>query len=194
MIHNSSQKCVERFAQIEVELGQFLLKELGERAATLYLISRDDSSSNTLSFDWEKARSYYSEYCSAGSGNECPDGAFPLDCTHFVAHGLSKTGILVNLPSATCANGVCIRVAELAAAFKNSVGKYNNVRRIDDLSTSRAGDFCIVVSWLGLSKDHALVLADVISATGGKVYGHTNNRCAEVVDLTGQDFLVYRIE
>jgi len=187
-------KLDQRCALAEESLEKILSAELGAKASTLYLIPQDGSSPSKLPFNWLAAKNYYSSYCSIGDGNDCPDGDFPLDCTHFVCHGLSKTKILVNLPTATCQNGVCIRVADLAAAFKNSVGKYTNVRRIDDLSTTREGDFCFVVSWFGLSKDHAMVLADTISESGGKVFGHTNSRCGEKVDLTDQNFLIYRIE
>jgi hypothetical protein len=173
------------------EFGEFLSSVLGPLASTLLLIPQDGSDVTSLAFDWSKAKQYYVQYC--GYGNDCPDGQFQLDCTHFVSHGLSKTQIIVNLPSVMCANGVCIRVAELAAAFKNSVDKYSNVIRIDDLSATQEGDFCFVVSWFGLSKDHAMVLAGAIDASGGKVYGHTNSRCGELVDLSGQTLVVYRI-
>jgi hypothetical protein len=184
----------ERAAMIDKKLQDFLSKELGANAASLLLIPRDGSSPAKLPFDWSTAKAYYSAYCSTGSGNDCPDGSFPLDCTHFVCHGLSKSKIIVNLPTTVCTNGVCIRVAELAAAFKNSTGRYTNVRRIDNLSASREGDFCFVVSWFGLATDHTMILADTISKVGGKVYGHTNERCGQAVDLTDQDILVYRIE
>ncbi|MCP3475062.1 hypothetical protein NLM33_32590 [Bradyrhizobium sp. CCGUVB1N3] len=176
------------------EIEQQLSKELGPAAAAnLLLVPQDGSDVATLSFDWSKAKEYYSEYCPQGAGNDCPDGEFALDCTHFICHGLSKSKVIVNQPSATCTNGVCVRVAELAAAFKNSVAKYSNVKKIDDLAQTQEGDFCFVVSWFGLSKDHAMALADTISPSGGKVYGHTNARCGQNVDLTGQSLVIYRI-
>jgi hypothetical protein len=178
--------------KIRLPLEEFLEAELGARTGTLYLIPRDGTSPARLPFDWPTAKAYYANYC--GGGNDCPDGSFDLDCTHFVCHGLSKTKVLVDLPSETCENGVCIRVAELAAAFKNSVGKYSNVKKIANLADTKEGDFCFVVSWFGLSTDHVMVLADKTSASGGKVYGHTNNRCAQHVDLTDQELVVYRIE
>ena len=182
----------ERAFRAQKKLDESLATELGTKAGALLLIPRDGSSPTKLPFDWPTAKSYYSSYCT--SGNDCPDGSFPLDCTHFVSHGLSKTKVLVNLPSSPCTNGVCIRVAELAAAFKNSVAKYSNVKEITDLSKTTEGDFCFVVSWFGLSTDHVMVLAGQISESGGRVYGHTNNRCAQAVNLTNQDLLVYRIE
>lgn len=194
MTTNSDFEISANVAMAEVQMQEFISKELGAMATTLYLIPQDGSSPSRLPFNWEKAKEYYSAYCSVGAGNDCPDGEFPLDCTHFVAHGLSKSKIIVNLPTATCTNGVCIRVADLAAAFKNSTARYTNVKRIEDLSNTREGDFCFVVSWFGLSKNHAIVLADRISANGGSVYGHTNNRCGESVDLTDQTLVVYRIE
>jgi hypothetical protein len=179
----------------ENEMEVQLSKELGAQlASNLLLIPTDGSDVTALSFDWPTAKAYYAQYCPQGAGNDCPDGEFELDCTHFVSHGLSKTKIIVDQPTATCTNGVCIRVAELAAAFKNSVGKYSNVKKIADLAQTKEGDFCFVVSWFGLSKDHAMVLADKISEVGGKVYGHTNSRCGQMVDLTGQSLVVYRIE
>lgn len=165
---------------------------LGTLAADLLLIPSDGSSPTKLPFSWSKSKAYYTSYCSAG--NDCQDEEFPLDCTHFVCHGLSKSRILVNLPAVTCTNGVCVRVAELAAAFKNSSAKYSNLKRIANLADTREGDFCFVVSWFGLSKDHVMVLAEKMTATGGKVWGHTNSRCAQFVDLTGQSLVIYRIE
>ena len=176
------------------ELEQILVTAIGPQAANLLLIPRDGSDVTRLPFDWTKVREYYSTYCPPNGGNDCPDGEFDSDCTHFIAHGLSKTKIIVNLPTSMCTNGVCIRVAELAAAFKNSTAKYSNVKKIDDLSKTKEGDFCFVTSWFGLSTDHVMSLADAVSATGGKVWGHTNSRCAAPVDLTGQTLVVYRIE
>jgi hypothetical protein len=174
------------------ELEQVLGDELGPLASELYLIPRDGSSVKKLPFDWGTAKAYYTKYCR--NDNDCPDGEFPSDCTHFVSHGLSKTKIIVNLPSAICQNGVCVRVKELAAAFKNSVARYSNVKQIADLSSTRERDYCFVVSWFGLVTDHAMVLAESITSAGGRVYGHTNSRCGEKVDLTGQTLVVYRIE
>jgi hypothetical protein len=186
----------QKFATImtDRELEEVLSTELGVRATELLLIPRDGSDVQSLSFDWPRAKQYYVEYCPQGGGNDCPDNEFPSDCTHFVGHGLSKTAIIVNLPSVTCTNGVCIRVAELAAAFKNSVNKYSNVKKIANFADTKVGDFCFVVSWFGLSKDHVMVLADTINASGGKVWGHTNARCAQKVDLSGETLVVYRIE
>jgi hypothetical protein len=174
------------------DLDTLLTKELGSRASDLLLIPRDGADVQALAFDWGAAKAYYEQYCV--EGNDCPDGQFDSDCTHFASHGLSKSAIIVDLPSATCTNGVCIRVAELAAAFKNSSNKYQNVKRIDDITQSREGDFCFVISWFGLSKDHVMILADTIASNGGRVYGHTNNRCGQQVDLSNQTLVVYRIE
>ncbi|MDX1124781.1 hypothetical protein GOL24_10745 [Sinorhizobium medicae] len=178
----------------ESEYSNVLGAELGSLAADLLLIPRDGSDVSRLPFNWAQTKEYYEQYCARNSGNDCPDGEFALDCTHFVGHGLSKSAIIVNLPTVTCANGVCIRVAELAAAFKNSADKYSNVKKISDIAQTREGDFCFVVSWFGLSKDHAMVLAGPLTASGGRVWGHTNPRCAEPVDLTGERLVIYRIE
>ncbi|TBE49933.1 hypothetical protein ELH06_12560 [Rhizobium ruizarguesonis] len=115
------------------QLDKVLQDSLGAQSATLLLIPRDGSVADALPFDWQVAKQYYSNYCHRGDGNDCPDGGFPSDCTHFVCHGLSKTRVLVNLPETTCTNGVCIRVTELAAAFENSAGKYNDVNVIGDI-------------------------------------------------------------
>ncbi|NTI50982.1 BPSL0067 family protein [Agrobacterium rhizogenes] len=176
------------------QLESILEEHLGPLFASLLLIPRNGSAADRLPFDWQTAKQYYIDYCHRGDGNDCPDGEFPSDCTHFVCHGLSKTEVLVNLPETTCTNGVCIRVAELAAAFKNSAGKYKNVKAIGNLSQTKEGDFCFITSWFGLATDHVMVLAETITGAGGRVWGHTNPRCAERVDLTGQTLAVYRIE
>ncbi|QBY56455.1 hypothetical protein [Cupriavidus oxalaticus] len=178
----------------DVEFAATLSSQLGSLSSELLLVPRNGADVAALPFDWTKAKAYYGEYCPLGGGNDCPDGQFDNDCTHFVAHGLSKSSIIVNLPSVTCYNGVCIRVAELAAAFKNAAAKYTNVKKIGDISKTREGDFCFVVSWFGLATDHAMVLADIMGPNGGKVYGHTNPRCGQQVDLTGQTLVIYRIE
>lgn len=174
------------------ELDKLLTEELGPRAADLLLVPTDGSSPDKIPFSWADAKAYYTTYCRAG--NDCDDGTFDLDCTHFMCHGLYSAKVTVNTPATKCASGLCIRVAELAAAFKNSVSKYTNVRKIAKLPDSREGDYCFVVSWFGLSKDHAMALAGTVGSTGGNVYGHTNNRCGEYVDLTGETLVVYRIE
>lgn len=178
----------------EPALSQLLSAEIGPLAQNLLLIPRDGSNVTKLPFDWPAAKQYYAEYCPRDGGNDCPDHEFPSDCTHFVGHGLSKSKIIVNLPSTTCSHGVCLRVTELAAAFKNAAAKYSNVKNIADLSKTKEGDFCFVVSFFGLSKDHVMVLAGPVSQSGGRVWGHNNHRCGEPVDLTGESLVVYRIE
>jgi hypothetical protein len=175
------------------EIEKFLDDDLGPLRSDLLLIPRDGSDVSALPFDWNSARVYYEQYCPKHGGNDCPDNEFDLDCTHFVSHGLSKSKIIVNLPSVTCTNGVCIRVAELAAAFENSTSKYSNVKRINDLNATRQGDFCFVVSWFGYATDHVMVLSGTIDQSGGPVWGHTNARCAGRVDLSGQSLVLYRI-
>ena len=78
-----------------------------------------------LPFNSAAAFSYASEYCSAG--NDCPDGTFDLDCTHFLCHCLKAGGVKVSKPEASCSSSLCIRVNDLAAALANTVGKYSNV-------------------------------------------------------------------
>lgn len=173
-------------------LEKALTNFIGARSADLLLVPRAGQSGSRLPFNWETAISYYQEFCSGG--NECPDDEFPLDCTHFVSHGLSKGEALVNLPETTCAHGVCIRVAELAAAFRNSATKYQNVSRINSFDNTQRGDFCFIVSWFGFSKDHVMVSADRVNSDGGRVWGHTNNRCSELVSWAGQTLVIYRID
>lgn len=178
----------------EDELERVLEKELGPAATDLFLVPTSGSPGSSLPYDQDAAWKYYSDYCS--HGNECTsggDGEFQLDCTHFVCHGLHKGNIKVNSPEAVCDTDLCIRVAELAAAFKNSVGRYTNVTRVPSFSQTKRGDFCFIVSWFGYSKDHAMVAGATVGENGGRVWGHTSHRCDTNTSWAGQTLIFYRI-
>lgn len=146
----------------------------------------------TLPYSSAKVFAYAQSWC--GGGNDCPDGSFPLDCTHFLCHCLSATGLAVTNPSAKCQKGLCIRVNDLAAAFNNSVGQFSNIKRIGAHADTRRGDFCFIPSWFGLSKEHGMLLASQATASGAMVYAHTNNRCGATVNFEGASCAYYRIE
>jgi hypothetical protein len=146
----------------------------------------------TLPYSSTKVFGYAQSWC--GGGNDCPDGSFPLDCTHFMCHCLRATGISVTNPSAKCQKGLCIRVNDLAASFNNSVGKFTNVKKISLHSDTRRGDFCFIPSWFGLSKEHAMLLAGQATPSGATVYAHTNDRCGSMVSFEGAACVYYRIE
>ncbi|MCK6685958.1 MAG: hypothetical protein L6R30_26480 [Thermoanaerobaculia bacterium] len=115
----------------------------------------------TLPYNSARVLSYAQTYCR--TGNDCPDNMFALDCTHFLCHSLAATGVLVTNPSAMCQRKLCIRVNDLAAAFNNSVGRFSNVLRISTHAQTRRGDYCFIPSWFGLSKEHGMLLASVVS-------------------------------
>ena len=175
------------------ELIDSLSEQLNKTMVSgLLLVPTSGSPEGTLPFSWDDTKNYLQEYCEAG--NDCVSDEFDLDCTHFVCHGLEKSKVKVNNPEATCDSDLCVRVSELAAAFKNSVDKYSNVSRITKFSDTKEGDFCFIVSWFGLSKDHAMVLSDRATSKSGKVWGHTNNRCGRrEVNWEGQSLVIYRI-
>jgi hypothetical protein len=135
---------------------------------------------------------YAQNFC--GGGNDCPDGSFPLDCTHFICHCLAASPVYVTNPSAKCQRGLCIRVNDLATAFANAVGAFTNVKRIGSHAETRRGDFCFIPSWFGLSKEHVMMLAGTADPKGAPVYAHTNNRCGTFVPFEGADCAYYRIE
>lgn len=145
----------------------------------------------TLPYNSAKVFAYLEARCSGG--NNCPDGQFPLDCTHFVCHGLAATDVRVTSPTAVCRSGLCIRVNELATAFSNAVGKIENVKRVS-VAEAKRGDFCFIPKWYGLGKDHVMVLAGPCAADGAPVYAHTNNRCGDKAPFTPSDCIFYRIE
>ena len=116
----------------------------------------------TLPYNSGKVFGYAQSWC--GGGNNCPDGSFPLDCTHFICHCLQATEVYVTAPSAMCQKGLCIRVNDLAAAFNKAVNQYTNVKRIARHSDTRRGDFCFIPSWFPLSKEHAMLLRTCSSA------------------------------
>ncbi|ACA15975.1 hypothetical protein M446_1469 [Methylobacterium sp. 4-46] len=145
-----------------------------------------------LRYSWPPVKAYLASNCSPPT-NDCPDNVFSLDCTHFVAHALNKSGVFVKVPSADCASGLCIRVNDLAAAFHNSVEEYLNVTQIRSHQETREGDFCFIPSWFGLSKEHAMVLHSPATPRGARVYAHTNSRCGDYVSFEGQSCVYYRI-
>lgn len=145
-----------------------------------------------LRYKFDPVKEYLQEYCRPPD-NRCPDGAFPKDCTHFVAHALNRGGVFVQLPSVDCQSGLCIKVDELAASFHASKAKYRNVMQLTSHAQTQEGDFCFIPDWFGLSKDHVMVLADKAKPTGAKVWGHTQNRCGEEVGFDGADCVYYRI-
>jgi hypothetical protein len=126
--------------------------------------------------------------------NDCPDGVFDSDCTHFVCHALNRAGVYVRLPSAACTSALCIRVNELAASLAASVASYSNVTQLQSHADTRAGDFCFIPSWFGMRKEHAMVLADTATPTGAAVYAHTNAHCGDVVPFEGAGCVYYRID
>jgi hypothetical protein len=145
-----------------------------------------------LVYKWAPVEAYLIQYC--GGDNDCPDGNFPEDCTHFICHALNKADVYVEDRSASCASGVCIRVNDLATAFHDAVTTYSiNVKSIGSHDQTKRGDFCFIPEWFGLRKSHALVLADTATDSGASVYGHTNFRCAEFVAFEGESLKYYRI-
>lgn len=148
----------------------------------------------SLPYQSAKVFAYATTHCRGG--NDCPDGSFNLDCTHFICHCLAATEVVVTNPSAACRKGLCIRAQDFAAAFHNVVtqGTFENVKLIPNFQQARRGDFCIVTSWFGLSKDHVMLLAETPQANGGGVYGHTSNRCGERAEFPASDCKFYRIE
>lgn len=175
------------------DLIEFLIEEELQRLLELKLVSLGAvAPTATLPFDLSKTLEYAQNYCAGG--NDCSDSEFPLDCTHFMCHCLAAGGISVSRPSAQCASGLCIRVNDLAAAISNSVGKYSNVKKLAGYAATQKGDICFIPSWFGLSKEHAMLLADTATSTGAKVYAHTNNRCGNLVTFDGAECAYYRIE
>ena len=171
-----------------------LLQQVEAEQLARYTLTTDDLAerADVLPYNSAKVFGYAQNFC--GGGNDCPDGSFALDCTHFLCHSLFATGLKVTNPTAKCQRGLCIRVNDLAAAFNNTVGKFSNVKRIGSHAETRKGDFCFIPSWFGLSKEHGMLLAAQASGTGASVYAHTNNRCGHVVNFEGAACVYYRIE
>lgn len=170
-----------------------LLDQEGARLRALKLVSTQSPAvAGTLPYNAAKVLDYMKAHC--GRGNDCPDPDFQADCTHFMCHGLWATRVRVSEPEAVCATNLAIRVNELAAAFHNADAAYTNVSRIKRLEDTRAGDYCFVVSWFGLSKDHVMLLASRADAKGANVYVHTSNRCGTRVEFDATDCVFYRIE
>jgi hypothetical protein len=161
-----------------------------------YAIEKSDLP--TLPFSLEPLFAYVENYCHGG--NDCPDGQFDSDCTHFLCHALATGGLQISNTSASCRSGLCIRVNDFAAAFDNATRTYTNVHKLAGYEVARRGDFCFIPSWFPLRKDHAMFLAAPPQqdanpqATGAAVYAHTNSHCGEfnVFDVTA--CVYYRID
>lgn len=178
---------------LDQDIRSLLIDIEAEYLASLFLTTHELASSATvIPYSSAKVFSYAQNYC--GGGNDCPDGSFPLDCTHFLCHSLNATGVSVTNPSTKCQRGLCIRVNDLAAAFNNSVGKFTNLKRLGSHGETRRGDFCFIPSWFGLSKEHGMLLAGSAAPDGAMVYAHTNNRCGTRVNFEGASCVYYRIE
>ena len=182
---------------IDIDMRSILIEMSTAELDSFKFTSREDelfeaAKGKKLPYQLSKVLSYAKNNCAGG--NDCPDGSFPLDCTHFISHALNATGVYVTNPSHKCAKGLCTRVNDLAAAFNNAVSQFDNIKRISSHSSTRRGDFCFIPSWFGLSKEHAMLLADKETNKGSKVFAHTNNRCGEYVNFDGADCAYYRIE
>lgn len=162
---------------------------------TLILTSRGGTS-NQLNYEWAKTKSYLTTHCN--KKNDCPDANYDTDCTHFVCHALNKGKVFIANPSVSCTQGLGINARELATSFKNSVGKYQNVKSIAKLEDTREGDFAFIPSWFGLDYDHAMVLASPITKIGGQLgskrWQHSVSRCGDEWAAFGDDVVVFRIE
>lgn len=174
------------------DILQFIIDAEIERLRTITFTATEIALlPGTLPYNSGKVFSYAQSNCLGG--NDCPDGSFDLDCTHFLCHCLAATGVEVTNPSHQCRKGLCTRVVDLAAAFNNAAGKFSNIKRIPDHASTRRGDFCFIPTLFG-SKSHGMLLASTATPTGAAVYAHTNNRCGEQADFEGASCVYYRIE
>ena len=182
---------------IDLDLRDLLIEHAIKEIDSFSLCGIDNTmleaaTRQNLPYESDKVFEYAQNYC--GGGNDCPDGSFELDCTHFICHCLFATGARIDNPSAKCRRGLGIRVNDLAAAFNNAVDKFGNVKRISSHSQTQRGDFCFIPGWFGLSKEHVMLLAGTASATEARVYAHSRNHCGRIVPFDGEDCVYYRIE
>lgn len=178
---------------LNTDILEFLITEETKHLKSVTFTAHDlVTPSATLPYSSAKVFAYAQAHCRGG--NDCPDGSFDLDCTHFLCHCLAATNVAVTNPSAKCQRGLCIRVNDLAAAFNNAVGQFSNIKRIATHAETRRGDFCFLPGWFGLRKEHAMLLAGTSNGQGASVYAHTNNRCGEFVPFNNEPTAYYRIE
>lgn len=177
---------------LDEDILQLLIDSEIERLRSITFTATElATKAGNLPYSSVKVFGYAQNNCRGG--NDCPDGSFPLDCTHFLCHCLAATNVAVTNPSAKCQRGLCIRVNDLAAAFNNAVGQFSNIKRVGSHAETRRGDFCFIPSWFGLSKEHGMLLAGTATPAGAMVYAHTNNRCGEFVNFEGASCVYYRI-
>jgi hypothetical protein len=146
----------------------------------------------SLAFQSERMWRYVLRY--GREGNDCPDGQFDSDCAHFQSHALAAGGVRVDHPSAACVGGMSIRVKDLAIAFDNAAGRYENVKKFSDYRQARRGDFCFLARPAGGKSDHMMFLAATPDPEGALVYSHTNNRYGTKAPFDPTRCVFYRIE
>ena len=132
-----------------------------------------------LPYNAQAAMNYASEYCNKNTNLCCQ--FYSSDCAHFMAHCLAAGGVTMKGSSgATCPQGLCIRAAELAAAFENASQVYKNVNRIDSYSDGQKGDYGFLNNFVRDS--HAFMLNGMPTFNSGPVYAHTTNHCGDEMD------------
>lgn len=163
----------------------------GMRAEFAENLILEGNGSTSLSYREALAIAYWSSYCVGG--NDCPEGEYDNDCTHFCCHGLKAGGVRIKQPTADCPSDLGVRVNDLAESFANSVPKYANVVQLARHEDTKRGDFCFIPGWFGLKKEHVMVLASTATFAGARVWAHTSHRCSDYVEFEGEDCVYYRI-
>lgn len=156
------------------------------------ILIADKPSPDILHFKIEKVWNYVHQY--APGGNDCPQGQFDSDCAHFQSHALAAAGIRITHPTATCSQGLSLRVKDLAIAFDNASERYKNVTKFTDYRQARRGDYCFLPRIEGAINDHMMLLEDTPDPQGARVWSHTNNRIGTHAPFDPSRCVFYRIE
>lgn len=141
--------------------------------------------SNHFPFNWPKALAYAQKYCGQ-QNNSC--GVFydentgsRGDCAHFVAHCLAEGGLKFSNLEFKCPAGMARLARDVGAGLSSASTKFDNIKLLEGFRVTTRLDIGFFVNLFG--KQHAFILAEEVlpNGSGAKIFGHTNNRCGELV-------------
>jgi len=147
--------------------------------------TRLEDMKSVLPYDSAKVFAYVGMHCKSNS-NDCPDGKFIRDGTHFISHALKAGRVCVNPTHLIkpCDSGLCVFPKHLYASFQTSSRQYSNVEELDGYKDTLKGDFCFFTK---VGREHVVLLNNTAKQNGAEIFGHSRDRCGEFVKFDATD-------